>query len=70
MRAASSWMRGVTRPLRGSAMGMPVVFSTASSSATEAWGALDFRTAQAPATWGTAREVPSYSLKPPRGPRW
>ena len=62
-KAASTWMRGLVMLFRESVIGIPVLFRAESTCSTEALGALDLSTAQAPATWGTAREVPDDVAK-------
>ena len=57
-------MRGLVMLFLGSVMETPVFFKPESTCSTEALGALDLSTAQAPATWGAAPDVPPALAKP------
>ena len=61
--AVSTWMRGIPAtvpPLRVSLIEMPLIVSADSTASTDAPGSFDFRTAQAPVTWGADIEVPLF----------
>src|SRR6478735_163031 len=62
--ATSTWMRGVTRPLRPSVIDFPVLLSAASACVTVADGTRCLSSAQAPVTCGVDIDVPLREAKP------
>ena len=62
--AESTWIRAIPvtePPLLASLIDTPVVVSADRTASTEAPGSFDFKTAQAPVTWGAAIDVPLFN---------
>ena len=58
-------INGFAKPLRLSVIGKPVDCNAVKTSFTVALGLADFISAQTPATWGVAIDVPLAVPKPP-----